>query len=416
MAEPKAPTDILLRVLPPDGPPVPLRYVEEKGRYLVIPTGEGSAWSTSALRSGGAEVERGPGGPIPCHAELLTRPEELERARAAFRRKYGEELWQHYFASSTKVLVLDPHRPKGPPLDPVAMALQEFEAVSSRYSEVNLSNPFVRRLKRRSVERMLPLFRDRVRLLEIGGGTGLETLPLLQAGHRVTVVDLSPRMLEELRSRADKAGLGKALETVVGRLGELAEVLADAPSGSFDGAFSTFGAMNLEPSLSSVPRALHRALRPGAPLFLGVLGSTPLLAQTFEVAALKPRQAAARLAHLIPAGALSNTLDLYVPRSAELEELFRSRFRLERVEAASVLSPPWPSPRLLSKFSSSGLDLLDRWDRALSATWPWAHLGEWLFLTFRRSSDPVAGTGGPADPPPRTAGARKGSGSTDTAS
>lgn len=415
MAEPKDPSDVL-RVLPPQGAPVPLRYVEEKGRYLVIPTGEGSAWSTAALRTGGAEVERAPGGIVPCHAELLTRPEELERARAAFRRKYGEDLWEHHFASSTKVLVLDPGRPKGPPLDPVAMALQEFEAVSSRYSEVNLRNPFARRLKRRSVERMLPLFRDRGRLLEIGGGTGLETLPLLQAGHRVTVVDLSPRMLEELRSRAEAAGLGKGLETVEGRLGELEEVLADRPPGSFEGAFSTFGAMNLEPELASVPRALHRALRPGAPLFLGVLGPAPVVAQAFEVAARKPRQAAARLAHLIPAGALANTLDLHVPRLAELQELFRSRFQLERVEAASLLSPPWPSPRLLSMFSSSGLDLLDRWDRSLSRTWPWAHLGEWLFLTFRRTLDPAEGAGAPSAPPGPTEGARTERGPTDVAS
>src|SRR5690606_13095118 len=60
--------------------------------------------------------------------------------------------------------------------------------------------------------RPLPRFE---RTLEIGAGTGYFSLHLLRAGHvgRATATDISPGMLEVLRTNADALGL--EVETVV---------------------------------------------------------------------------------------------------------------------------------------------------------------------------------------------------------
>lgn len=52
------------------------------------------------------------------------------------------------------------------------------------------------------------------RVLEVGCGTGMYTVPLLRAGYLVTGVDLSQASLDECRKRADIAGLGANLELI----------------------------------------------------------------------------------------------------------------------------------------------------------------------------------------------------------
>jgi S-adenosylmethionine-dependent methyltransferase len=46
-----------------------------------------------------------------------------------------------------------------------------------------------------------------LRILDVGGGNGLDALPLARAGHDVTIVDYSREMLEDGRQRVEMAGL-----------------------------------------------------------------------------------------------------------------------------------------------------------------------------------------------------------------
>src|SRR5205085_4702581 len=68
-------------------------------------------------------------------------------------------------------------------------------------------------------------------VLEAGCGPGIVAEALLEAGHRVTAVDLSERMLERARARC-------------ARFGERAQfvrsAIADAPPGPFEAAISRF--------------------------------------------------------------------------------------------------------------------------------------------------------------------------------
>lgn len=52
------------------------------------------------------------------------------------------------------------------------------------------------------------------RILEIGAGTGMYTLPLLKAGYAVTALDVSDASLRECKRRAVEAGLDGRLELI----------------------------------------------------------------------------------------------------------------------------------------------------------------------------------------------------------
>jgi SAM-dependent methyltransferase len=65
--------------------------------------------------------------------------------------------------------------------------------------------PLERAAWRGAFERLLPVAPARV--LDVGAGTGFLSLIASELGHRVTAVDLSPRMLGQLRAKADRARL-----------------------------------------------------------------------------------------------------------------------------------------------------------------------------------------------------------------
>jgi SAM-dependent methyltransferase len=64
-----------------------------------------------------------------------------------------------------------------------------------------------------------------LRVLDVGGGSGMFAVPLARLGHQVTVVDPSADALATLRRRADNAGVGGQVRAVQGDGDLLHEVL-----------------------------------------------------------------------------------------------------------------------------------------------------------------------------------------------
>jgi SAM-dependent methyltransferase len=65
-----------------------------------------------------------------------------------------------------------------------------------------------------------------VRVLDVGGGTGVWAVPMAAAGCAVTVVDISPDALATLRGRALRAGMDDRITSVQGDVQTLSEVVS----------------------------------------------------------------------------------------------------------------------------------------------------------------------------------------------
>lgn len=128
-----------------------------------------------------------------------------------------------------------------------------------------------------------------LRVLDVGGGDGRDALPLLEQGHAVTILDPSPGMLQEARSRSERIGPAGALRTVEGSI----EDLEAQVGGGFDLVLCHFVLQYREPDIEDVKR-LAGALRPGGRL--SVIAPNPAGAVLSRLVREGPAAASAELA------------------------------------------------------------------------------------------------------------------------
>jgi SAM-dependent methyltransferase len=374
--------DVIRVRVPPDEAQSVL-FWEEPGTFYVLPSGPTARWLHTSLRQGGCEVARPGGATLACSAELLTDATDAARVRSRFREKYGPTVFDHYFGPRTKVVRLVVGGTIAPRA-PADLLEMEFDAVAAGYLDAIGSNAIERYVKETTRTRLRTVFRSHDRLLEVGAGIGFETVPLLTLGHHIVAVDLSPKMLEGLTARAESAGVADRLACRPGRLSGLADALSEFGDGSFDGAYSTFGAFNLEENIGSAPAAFARVLRPGAPLVFTTLNRPGGLPVLWELTIGNRRGAVQRSRPALPAGTIRYPLTVYPRNPSWWDRALAPHFRRTRTLPVSVLAPPFESPRLVRWLGTAGGRRSRRWDEWLSERSLLAPLGEWSFLTYER--------------------------------
>jgi len=120
------------------------------------------------------------------------------------------------------------------------------------------------------------------RVLDIGGGPGRYAIWLAARGHRVTLADLSPDLLDIARDRIAAAGVGALVEDIVEAD---ARDLARWPDDSFDAALS-LGPFYHLPDPADRERAaaeLARVLKPGGLAFVALMPRYALLRRTLSL-------------------------------------------------------------------------------------------------------------------------------------
>lgn len=380
------PRDVLeLRV--PGGPPVRLLFVEANATWFVVPSADGAAWFSAAAREGRCTVQRSGSAPYECATQFVDDPEVVGALPGAFDAKYGPGTWQRYFRAPQLALALRP-REAPPALSDSERLRREFDAVATTYDGRVRRHAIDSYLKDRVRELALATFRGHDPLLEIGAGTGIHTEPLLAAGHSVLAVDVSERMIAQLRARTERGGGGSRLTTRVGSLAGLAELLGDLPVGTFDGAFSAFGALDLEGELTGPVRALARLLRPGGRLAFAGLNRPGLTPVAWDLLLGRPRAAGARWSAEVPPGRLRFPLRLFPRNVRDWDALLAGPFRRRGATAVSVVAPPFDSDRLVGLLGARGTTVA----RSIDRRWADRRLGvasaEWVFLEYDRTDAP----------------------------
>ncbi len=388
------PDSLLLHV--PAGS-VPLGYVREGEAIYLIARNRSAAWPVATLRSGTAEMTL-PTGRLRGAARLVTDPAQQVRILDLFRVRYGPEKFARWYDHPARILEirLAPNGVgAGPPSVYADWLEAEFDNVADDYDRHITGNRINRLLRDRSLARLRSTFAGAPHLLEIGCGSGMETLPLLREGHEMLCVDISRRMLEVVRTKAAREGISERLRTVQLRASELARLVRELGPGSFDGSYSTYGALNCEEDLRPLPPALHALLRADGRFLAGVYNRWCLFETLGYTLAAQPARAFGRRERPVPVGGSRFCVDIYAYSPTEFRRTFDPWFREEGYVGVPVLLPPSDLVGYAEKFSSH-FDRLDAWDRGLGRHWPFRALGDHFLMTLVRRERPALGRRVPA--------------------
>ncbi len=365
---------------------VPLGFAEGEGAVYLVARSRAAQWPVDVLRSGRARLRVG-GRTVDGVPTLVTSSEERRRVLELFRAKYGVERFAQWYDRPARVLRVLPG-PAGTErsLDSTAYydwLRAEFDNVAADYDRHITGNRMNRLLRDRSLAILGQRFKDSHRLLEIGCGSGMETLPMLERGHEVLAVDISGGMLATVREKAARAGLAERLSTRTLAAKDLRGLLAETGPSAFDGAYSTFGALNCEPDLSAIPSALAGLLRPSAPFLAGIYNRWCLFELGGYALSLQTRRAFGRRRNPVLVGASRFCIDVYAHSVSDFDRLFLPYFHRERVEGVPVFLPPSDLVRYADHFAQH-FDRLAAWDAAAGRWWPFNRLGDHFLVTYGR--------------------------------
>lgn len=378
-----------LEVLLPHGS-VPLGYATHDGLVYLIARERSAQWPIELLRAQWAQL-RWAGGGSSGAVELVSEPAEREQIFALFRSKYGDEGFRRWYEHPARVLRVRP-ADAGPAASGeryYAWIQTEFDNIADEYDRHITGNRMNMLLRNRSLARLRPLFAGRDPILEVGCGSGMETLPMLRAGHEMTVVDISDRMLDVVRAKAEQAGTGERLHAVLSRARDLEALVDELGASRFAGAYCTYGALNCEAELEPVARGFARLLAPGAPLFLGVYNRWCLFELVGYGLTLRPERALGRRGHPVRVGGSRFCVDVYAYTPEEVETAFAPYFVPRALEGVPVLLPPSDLTLHAERFSRKFATLAG-WDARIGAWWPFRSLGDHFLLTLERTPVPVA--------------------------
>jgi SAM-dependent methyltransferase len=240
---------------------------------------------------------------------------------------------------------------------PATSPLVGFDAAAARYDADEEGNVVLAHMRARAFRELSGAFARGSRLVELGSGTGTEASRLArERGCRIALVDPSPHLLERAAGKVRGVGPSSLLGAHELPARDVHRLAATHGAASFDGAYSSFGPLNCEPSLEPVARGLALLLRPRGTVVVSIINRWCPAEVAWYALHGELREATRRWggpvdAAAYPGGPKDVRTHYYSAR--EIAAAFGARFEVAHVEALPLLLPPPYLDFLVRRFGSA---------------------------------------------------------------
>ena len=261
------------------------------------------------------------------------------------------------------------------------LVARAFDSSAADYDR-HEANPIRRWVRAFMRERLGTFFRSGDTVLELNCGTGDDAVFLALRGVRVRAVDASAAMIELVRGKVEREGLGGLIESSVLANEDLSSLRGER----YDGAFSNFG-LNYVRDAAALAEDLRPLVKP-AGIFSCALASRYCLLEMAALVACGDWREAFRRQAFRPERRFANGthVPLYYPRAGALVEAFVGAFEVEAIHGLGVLIPP---PYLSGFYTrhSTLFGVMHAFENRIRSRFPFSRLGDGLLLEFRRHSE-----------------------------
>ncbi len=381
---------------------VQLRYTWMNGSFHAISGSPSSDWVLNLIKRPLAVV-RISDFLYEVTAEVLG-GQGADSVKDQFRRKYGRSLVERWYSKSQMVVRLTPtgtcvkrggsagelgarstfgHWKKtraGGYYDAVARA---FDSAAEEY-DFTISHNYINTwIRRRSIEVLLSRVEPDDFLLEVGCGTGAESVEIARHVRGLIALDISQAMVELLSAKVRARGLEGRILPLRLAASDLPKVRSVLAGRKIRVAYSFNGALNCEPRISEFVSHLADLLEPGG-TFICSVRNTLCLTEAFAHAAvlqyarMSPRK---RQPTMVSVGGRDIPSSYYSTR--DFAEIFGERFKTEEMIALPGLLPPAYLNDYYLRLGSL-TNIVERLDRVLSRVFPLNRYGDQTLFVFRK--------------------------------
>jgi len=380
---------------------VELRFAQLGESFYLFAGAGRSDWVLNALNTGRARVLFSSVS-IEIFARAATEEERLT-AEKEFVRKYGKGLFDQWYRAPRTCLCLtlagqpQARRGSGGELEAKTTYAQWEASGRDFYADVGGAFDFaseeydftIRRnfintwIRKQSIDILRRYARPEDVLLEIGCGTGAETVECAKNVGAIIAIDISQKMVDLLSAKAKAKGLSKVQAHRLAAA-DVSGVVAYLGDRRVRLAYSFNGALNCEPRLEKFVTDLHALLEPGGYFICSIRNTICLsemlshaLVMQFNKATPRKRQPS-----MVSVGGTDIPSTYYSPR--RFKEFFEPEFRLREMIALPALLPPAYLSNYYLK-ARRGFPLLEKLDPLVSERFPFKLLGDQTMFVFQKA-------------------------------
>ena len=267
--------------------------------------------------------------------------------------------------------------------------IQSFDGVASRYDATFTDQQLGRWLRNVAWKELSSVFNPGDTVLDLGCGTGEDACYLGSLGINVLATDVSSRMLDVARSKAQRRGVSERISLAHLDLREVSEPGDLAPlsfGDGFDGAYANFGPLNCLADRRPLARALAGIVKPGGALVAVVMSPVCPWEIGWFLIHGHPRAAARRFRKGVRSRVGTGEIRVWYPSPRRLRSELKPEFVHVKTMGMGIFLPPSDFGHLVQR-APRGFTIARSLEDRVRGNFPWTWINDHYLSVFKRRDE-----------------------------